>query len=295
VTTLSDLEAKAASGEAFSRQEAERVLACTDLISVGTLGELARRARHGETVTFGQVLLVKDGDVPTEMGGASEVRITTTPASIDDACAHVRAVTAAAGTRSVTGFSAAELLQLAGDDHLRLAEIAGRLREAGLSGVAYFPIDRFSEPAELVRALTHGGLTVARATVDRAPSTADRLTCVMKVAALQSETSTLRAFAPLPRLDDVESPSTGYDDVRTIAVARLVCANVPSIQVDWALYGPKLAQVAIAYGADDIDNVSAVDTLGLGHRRSPANDIARQITAAFAKPAARNERFEHVS
>ena len=76
--------------------------------------------------------------------------------------------------------------------------------------------------------------------------------------------------------------------MRTIAVARLVCANVPSIQVDWALYGPKLAQVAIAYGADDIDNVAAIDTLGLGHRRSPATDISRQITAAFATPAVRN-------
>ena len=63
---------------------------------------------------------------------------------------------------------------------------------------------------------------------------------------------------------------------------------MPSIQVDWALYGPKLAQVAIAYGADDIDNVAAIDTLGLGHRRSPATDISRQITAAFATPAARN-------
>ena len=78
-------------------------------------------------------------------------------------------------------------------------------------------------------------------------------------------------------------------------MARLVCANVPSIQVDWVMYGPKLAQVAIAYGADDIDNVPALDTLGLGHRRSPAIDIARQITAAFATPAARNAAFERVS
>jgi aminodeoxyfutalosine synthase len=292
---LNDLESKAAAGERFSASEAERVLACTDLISVGTLGELARRAKHGDTVTFGQVLLVNDGGVPTEMGGATEVRITTMPALFDDACDLVRAVVGAAGGRPVTGFSAADLLRLAGGDHLRLADMAGQLREAGLSGVAFLPVDRCDEPAEIVRALTHGGLTVTRATVDRAPSTSDRLACIMKVAALQDDTSALRAFAPLPRLDEIESPSTGYDDVRTIAVARLVCANVPSIQVDWAMYGPKLAQVAIAYGADDIDNVAAIDTLGLGHRRSPATDIARQITAAFAKPAARNASFEHLS
>jgi hypothetical protein len=289
---LNDLESKAAAGVAFSQAEAERVLACTDLVSVGTLGELARRARHGDVVTFAQVLIVDGPDAPTEMGGATEVRIATTPASIDEACAQVRAVTAVAGGRTVTGFSAADLMDLAGGDPLKLAEAAGHLRDAGLTGVAFLPVDRFVEPGGLVRALLHGGLLVSRATVDRAATAEDRLACVLRVAALQDETGALQAFAPLPRLDDAETPSTGYDDVRTSAVARLVCANVSSIQVDWALYGPKLAQVAIAYGADDIDNVSAIDTLGLGQRRSPAADIARQISAAFATPAARNARFD---
>jgi aminodeoxyfutalosine synthase len=292
---LSDLEAKAAAGEAFSQSEAERVLACTDLVSVGTLGELARRARHGDVVTFAQVMIIEgagDNDVPSEMGGATEVRIITKPASVDEACAQVRTVTAVAGGRTVTGYSVADLLELAGGDHLKLAEVAGHLRDAGLAGVAFLPVDRFEEPAELVRALMQGGLLVSRATIEHAATAAERLACIMRVASLQDETSALQAFAPLPRVDDPESPSTGYDDVRTIAVARLVCANVPSIQVDWALYGPKLAQVAIAYGADDIDNVAAIDTLGLGHRRSPATDIARQITAAFATPAERNARFE---
>lgn len=291
---LKDLESKAAAGEPFSPGEAARVLACPDLVSVGTLGELARRVKHGDVVTFAQVMVVDSPDVPSVMGDATEVRITTTPASFDDACAQVRAVTAAAGGRPVTGFSVADLLELAGGDHLMLAEAARRLRLAGLTGVAFLPVDRCEEPAELVRALVHGGLAVPCASVDRAATAAERLACITRVAALQAETSALRAFAPLPRFDEAETPSTGYDDVRTIAVARLVCANVPSIQVDWALYGPKLAQVAIAYGADDIDNVPAIDTLGLGQRRSPATDIARQITAAFATPAARNARFERV-
>ena len=58
---LQDLESKASSGESFSHEEAERVLACADLVSVGTLGELARRARHGDVVTYGHVLEV-EGD-----------------------------------------------------------------------------------------------------------------------------------------------------------------------------------------------------------------------------------------
>src|SRR5688572_9734864 len=100
---LNDLEPKAAAGEPFSEREAERVLACTDLVSVGTLGELARRARHGDVVTFAQVLIVDGPQVPSEMGDATEVRITTKPASVDDACEQVRALAGAAGRRSVTG------------------------------------------------------------------------------------------------------------------------------------------------------------------------------------------------
>ena len=86
-------------------------------------------------------------------------------------------------------------------------------------------------------------------------------------------------------------PSTGYDDVRTVVLARL-CTSIQSIQVSWALYGPKLAQVAIAYGADDLDGVAPVDTVELGHRRSPREDIERQIRAAFAEPIERDGRFE---
>jgi aminodeoxyfutalosine synthase len=95
----------------------------------------------------------------------------------------------------------------------------------------------------------------------------------------------------LPRFDPVDTPSTGYDDVKTIALARLRCPASLLIQVDWPLYGPKLAQVALAYGAGDVDGVAAVDRSNLGPRRSPAEDIARQIRAAGGTPVERDGRF----
>ena len=54
-------------------------------------------------------------------------------------------------------------------------------------------------------------------------------------------------------------PTTGYEDVKMVALARLAAPNVPSIQVDWRRYGPKLAQVALTFGADDVDGVSPSD------------------------------------
>jgi aminodeoxyfutalosine synthase len=121
---------------------------------------------------------------------------------------------------------------------------------------------------------------------------AERLDLMVTAAALQAATGAFRAFAPLPRVDPADAPSTGYDDVRTVTMARVLCKGIPAIQVDWARYGPKLAQVAIAFGADDLDAVPAVDTRQLGPRRSPREDIARQIRAAVAEPRERDGRYE---
>ena len=144
---------------------------------------------------------------------------------------------------------------------------------------------------EIVRAVTHGGLGVWRATVTRA-EVAARPSLIETAAEVQAATGAFKALAPLPRVDPREAPATGYDDVRTIVAARLRCRAIPAIQVDWSLYGPKLAQVAIAYGADDIDGVSPVDLVQLGHRRSSREDLERQIRAAFAEPVERNGRHE---
>jgi len=143
--------------------------------------------------------------------------------------------------------------------------------------------------------LRHGGLAVSRAGIREAAGVDTRLSLLDRIAALQDEVGDIRAVSPLPEIDQADTPSTGYDDVRTVTVARLLCASIPSVQVDWTMYGPKLAQVAIAYGADDLDNVSAIDTLALGHRRSPKLDIERQIRAAFVTPAARDGRFQRLT
>ena len=290
---LSDLHTKASAKDALTHAEAQRVFGCTDLVSVGLLGEAARKAQHGDQVTYGQVLTVAES-VPESIGDAKEIRLTGRPESFLTAARWVEAVVAVAGGVPVTGFSAAHLLEIAGGDHLVLADGAAQLRAAGLVAVAELPVDRIDDAAEVIRALQHGGLQVWRAVIEEAASIEARLALIERVETLQQETSAFKSFSPLPIMDQADAPSTGYDDVRTIAVARLVCVHVPTIQVDWAYYGPKLAQVAIAYGVNDLDNVPAIDTVGLGHRRSPKEEIERQITAAFAQPAARDGRFELV-
>jgi hypothetical protein len=291
--SLADLEEKVAAGKALTSAEAARVIACPDLVSVGVLGESARRAATGDTITFARVCAVAPGQDAVALGDAGEVRLTGAPASIDDARARVRAAVPLADGRPLTGFALVDLLDCGGGDLTTLAEAARALKADGLEAVAEVAVDRFASTEALVaaaRAVTEAGLGVWRLTVDRA-GLADRLALIDRVVDAQRQIDAVRAFAPLPRLDPVETPSTGYDDVKTIAAARVRCPASLVVQVDWPLYGPKLAQVALAYGAGDIDGVSHVDTLGLGHRRSPAEDIARQIRAAGGRPVERSGRF----
>lgn len=291
MNALADLEAVVSSGRGLTRAEAERVASCADLISVGILGEMARRAAHGTRVTFGQVASVTAGAAAASPGEGGEVRLVGAPASLEDADARVRAAAAVAAGAPLTGFSLADLWTLAGGNQQGLTDLARRLAASGLTAVAEAPIDRLEDAAGAIRAARQGGLGVWRLTIDRAEPPA-RLDLIERARDLQDAVGGLHAFAPLPASDPRDTPSTGYDDVRAIALARLVCRNIPSIQVDWVQYGPKLAQVALAYGADDVDNVAAFETAGAGPRKSPRPDIERQITAAFAVPAARNGRFE---
>src|SRR3954452_4870785 len=95
---------------------------------------------------------------------------------------------------------------------------------------------------------------------------------------------------PMPRVTSVAPPTACYDDVQQIAGARLLVDNIESIQVDWALYGPKLAQVALTMGADDVDGLSPLEG-DLGRRRSPLEEIRGNIRAAGLEPVERDGTY----
>jgi aminodeoxyfutalosine synthase len=74
----------------------------------------------------------------------------------------------------------------------------------------------------------------------------------------QDETGGFLAFIPLAfhpqntAMDSISS-TTGIDDLKNIAVARLFLDNFPHIKAYWVMIGPKLAQLALSFGADDMD------------------------------------------
>ena len=266
-----------------------------DIISLGMRADDARRQRHGAKTTF-----VRVADASADVGAAvsrppaaGELRIVGVPVSRAAAVARVHEVAAVAAGATVTGFSLADLERLSAKDGVTLRALLEELRAAGLELVADAPMDRLQDPRTSIEAVTLAGLSLARLTVDQAPP-GDPMTLLSAVADLQRAVTSVRAFAPLPRRMSAAAPTTGFEDVKYIALARLVVDNVPSIQVDWALYGPKLAQVALTVGADDVDVVSAEDETTEGRRRAPLEEIRRNIIAAGQEPVERNGRFDVV-
>jgi aminodeoxyfutalosine synthase len=264
-----------------------------DILDLGMRADEERRRRHGTRTTFVRVADVS-ADLAAEVAvppAAREIRIVGVPGSRQAAVERIEMVVTAAAGAPVTGFSLADLEQLAAREQITLRALLEEMRAAGLELVAEAPIDRLQNPRRSIEQVNIAGLALARLTVHRLER-ANLPTFFREVIALQEWVAVIRAFAPLPRTINPSVPTTGFDDVKRIALARLFVTNIPSIQVDWSLYGPKLAQVALTVGADDVDGVSAVDDLSEGRRRAPHEEIVRNIRAAGLDPVERDGRFE---
>jgi aminodeoxyfutalosine synthase len=85
-----------------------------------------------------------------------------------------------------------------------------------------------------------------------------RIDHLLRLRGLQDETGGFQTFIPLAfhpsntRLSDIPKPS-GMMDLRVMAISRLMLDNFPHIKAYWVMLGIKTAQVALSYGADDID------------------------------------------
>jgi aminodeoxyfutalosine synthase len=97
-----------------------------------------------------------------------------------------------------------------------------------------------------------------------------RVDHMIRLRELQDESLTsparLQAFIPLAfhpdgnGMKNLPAP-TGMDDLRTIAVSRLVMDNVSHIKAYWVSMTPKIAQVALRFGADDLDGTIIHETI----------------------------------
>jgi aminodeoxyfutalosine synthase len=133
----------------------------------------------------------------------------------------------------------------------------------------------------------------------------DRVDHLLKLRALQDDTGGFQTFIPLAFHPD-NTPlehlprTTGLTDIRQIAVGRLLLDNFPHIKAYWQMMTPKIAQISLRFGADDIDGTvieekiyhDAGATTPQGMRRQ---DLMRLITEAGRVPVERDTLYRAVT
>jgi aminodeoxyfutalosine synthase len=294
---MESLIARLAAGEALGEADAARLAATTDILTLGMLADDARRRKHGAESTYvrvAHVTLPLADEALSLPPAAREIRVNADAALLASSLSALHDVVAAAGKVPVSAFSLADLESHARFSGTPLIELLHAIRHAGVSAIAEAPIDALGEAEAALEAVRHAGLSVARLTVLGQADAGGRVALIRRAVELQHALGWLVSFAPLPRRWSAASPTTGYEDVRQIALARLLADNIPSIQVDWGLYGPKLAQVALTVGADDLDAVSAVDDESEGRRRAPLEEVRRNIQAAALVPVERDGAYRRI-
>jgi aminodeoxyfutalosine synthase len=131
-----------------------------------------------------------------------------------------------------------------------------------------------------------------------------RVDHLLRLRALQDETRGMQAFIPLAFHPDgngmrnLPAP-TAVDALRTIAVSRLLLDNVPHVKAYWVSMTPEVAQIALRFGADDVDGTIVHETIyRAAGSRSPSGltveQLVRLIREAGRVPVERDTLYNVV-
>jgi len=117
------------------------------------------------------------------------------------------------------------------------------------------PGDRWIEVMEAAHRV--GIRTNATMLYGHVENLADRVDHLSRLRSLQDRTKGFQAFIPLayhPKNTEIQGGYTsGIDDLKTVAVSRIFLDNFPHIKAYWIMLGEKISQLALMFGADDID------------------------------------------
>ncbi len=180
-------------------------------------------------------------------------------------------------------FTAAEIAHLARLEGISAAEVLSRLKAAGLDMLAGGGAEIFAPEVRgricpekvtgedwlAIHAAAHGLGLRSNCTMlyGHVESVADRLEHLEALRGQQDRTGGFTCFIPLPyqakanRLGLAHGPS-GLDTLKTIAVSRLMLDNIVHLKAYWVMLGVKLAQVALHFGADDLDGTVVEEHIG---------------------------------
>ncbi|MBA7696583.1 Cyclic dehypoxanthine futalosine synthase [subsurface metagenome] len=200
-----------------------------------------------------------------------------------------------------------EIVHIANISGLSVKEVLVRLIRAGLDSIpgggAEILSDRVRKQISPRKATTdewlnvmetaHGiGLkTTATMMYGHVERPKERIEHLLRLRKLQDRTGGFTAFIAWPFQPqntalDVR-PSTGQEYLKLLAISRIVLDNFPNLQASWVTQGPKVAQIALFFGANDFGSTmieeNVVAAAGVSHRLSET-EIRRIVTDAGFEP-----------
>ncbi|CAN5519049.1 cyclic dehypoxanthinyl futalosine synthase [soil metagenome] len=214
--------------------------------------------------------------------------------------------------------SPAEIIYIAHISKLTLTETLTRLKASGLHSIpgagGEILVDRVRQIIAPYKDTTDEWLACMRAASELGiRSTAsmmfghvetleDRVEHLNRIRDLQDECSPFRAFISWnfqPEETNLPIPvkASGLDYLRTVAVSRIFLDNIDNFQVSILTQGPKIAQIALDYGANDFGSVMIEEKVVSAKGNKfilDADSFEKVIRAADYEPKRRNTRYELV-
>jgi aminodeoxyfutalosine synthase len=218
-------------------------------------------------------------------------------------------------------FTAIEIGWFARLEKISIEQVLIRLRDAGLGSLPgggaeiFHPevreiicdgkldADEWIEVHRIAHGLgIHSNCTMLYGHVEKPEHKVDHL---MRLRALQDDTGGFNAFIPLAYHPEnnylgLKHHTTGTQDLQHIAASRLVLDNIPHIKAYWIMISPKLAQVALSFGADDIDGTVVEETIyhmagASTEQHIQRADLERIVREAGFRPVERDTLYQPVT
>ncbi len=133
---------------------------------------------------------------------------------------------------------------------------------------------------------------------------ADRIDHLSRLRTLQDRTNGFQAFIPLAfQPDNTRVPDAkgvgGVDALKTLAISRIYLDNFQHIKAYWVMLGLKTAQVALAFGVNDIDGTVVEEKIGHDAGAESPQALSREqllhmIRIAGKVPVERNTLYEEL-
>jgi len=221
--------------------------------------------------------------------------------------ATVRAASAALHIKAFTAVEIEYLARLAGTS---IAATLARLKDAGLGSLPGGGAEILGQAVRdqlcpekisgeewlgVMREVHAAGLkSNATMLYGHVETYADRVEHMRRLRELQDETNGFQVFIPLAfqkennPLGHLKNPlSSGVDDLKTLAVARLYLDNFANIKAYWVMLGEKIAQTALCFGVNDLDGTVVEEKIGHDAGAASPQTMTKEAIVAMIRQAGR--------